>query len=351
LDKVHVGIIGAGSAGLLHALSYSQIPSKAQLVAVCDVNETVAKSIATAYKVEKTFTDYRKMLEMKDINAVSICLPHSLHVEVTEAAAKAGKHILCEKPMATTLRDCDRMIGAARKAGVKLMIAENHRWTPAHIAMKEALDQGKIGDILLARTYEVVDERSNMSNPTLWKGTADRAGGGSLMDQGVHKVAMLRWFCGDVRSVYCWTSQQMIKLPNKAEDTAMMLLKFEKGAVGDLFLSFAPIAYYNNAFELYGTHGTILEDHSWSDPVRIYSTKPGKDSCRWVIPKVEHQPHPGYYRISFRREVEHFVDCIQQDGAPELSGEDGKAAVEIALLGYESAKTGKEIRRGEVKLP
>ncbi|WXG44985.1 MAG: Gfo/Idh/MocA family oxidoreductase [Promethearchaeati archaeon SRVP18_Atabeyarchaeia-1] len=348
MDAIRTGLIGAGSAGLLHALSYSQIPGKAKLVAVCDANETTAKGIAKTYKAEKTFTDYRKMLELKDIDAVSICLPHSLHADVAEAAAKAGKHILCEKPMATTLGDCDRMIGAAKKAGVKLMIAENHRWTPAHIAMKEALDQGKIGDIILARTYEVVDERSNMSNPNLWKGTADRAGGGSLMDQGVHKAAMLRWFCGDVKSVYCWTSQQMMKLPNKAEDTAMMFLKFEKGAVGDLFLSFAPIAYYNNAFELYGTHGTILEDHSWSDPVRVYSTKPGKDSYRWVTPKVEHQPYPGYYKISFKLEAEHFVDCILQDRQPEPSGEDGKAAVEVALLGYLSAKTGKEIRRGEV---
>jgi predicted dehydrogenase len=131
----------------------------------------------------------------------------------------------------------------------------------------------------------------------------------------------------------------------------MMFLKFEKGAVGDLFLSFAPIAYYNNAFELYGTHGTILEDHSWSDPVRIYSTKPGRDSYRWITPKVEHQPHPGYYRISFRLEAEHFIDCILQGREPELSGEDGRAAVEVALLGYYSAKKGREIRRGEVELP
>lgn len=318
---------------------------------MCDISENAAKGIAKAYKAGKTYTDYRKMLEQKDIDAVSVCLPHFLHAEVTEAAAREGKHVLCEKPMATTLKECDRMINAAKKASVKLMIAENHRWTPAHIAMKEALDQGKIGDVILARTYEVVDERTNMSNPTLWKGTSDRAGGGSLMDQGVHKAAMLRWFCGDVKSVYCWTSQQMIRLPNKAEDTAMMFLKFEKGAIADLLLSFAPIAYFNNSFELYGTHGTILEDHAWSDPVRIFSTKPGKESYKWITPKVEHQPYPGYYRISFRLEAEHFVDSILQDRKPELSGEDGRAAVEVALLGYHSAKIGKEVMRGEVQLP
>jgi UDP-N-acetylglucosamine 3-dehydrogenase len=351
MAKVRVGIIGAGEAGLFHALAYSQIPEKAQIMAVCDINEVSAKGIAKSYKAEKTFSDYKEMLEQKSVDAVSICLPHFLHAEVTEAAAKNGKHVLCEKPMATKIEDCSRMINSAKKAGIKLMIAENHRWTPAHMAMKEALDQGKIGDIILARTYEVVDERTNMSNPTLWKGTVDRAGGGSLMDQGIHKIAMLRWFCGEVKSVYCWTSQQFIKLPSKAEDTAMMLLKFEKGALGDLFLSFAPAAYFNNSFELYGTQGTILEDHSWTDPVRIFSTKPGKDSNKWIVPKVEHLPFPGYYRISFRREVEHFVDCILQNRKPEPSGEDGRAAVEVALLGYESARTNREIRRGEVKLP
>lgn len=351
MNRVHVGIIGAGSAGLLHALSYSQIPDRAQLAAICDVNEVSAQGLAKTYKAEKIYTDYRKLLEQKDIDAVSICLPHFLHAEVTEAAAKAGKHVFCEKPMATTLKDCDRMISAAKKAGVKLMIAENHRWTPAHIAMKEALDQGRIGEVILARTYEVVDERANMGNPTLWKGTTDRAGGGSLMDQGVHKVAMLRWFCGDVRSVYCWTSQQMIKLPNKAEDTAMMFLKFEKGSVADLFLSFAPIAYFNNGFEVYGTDGTLLEDHSWTNPVKIFSIKPGKDSYKWITPKVEHQPHPGYYKISFRLEAEHFLDCILKDAKPDLSGEDGKAAVEVALLGYYSAKMGREVKRGEIQLP
>jgi len=289
------------------------------------------------------YTNVQDLLKRKDIDAVSICLPHFLHADVTVAAAKAGKHVLCEKPMAITLADCDRMINAAKGANVKLMIAESVLFLPAFMKVKELVAEGRIGEVYLARAYEGVNEISNRLNPNAWHDTPDRAGGGVLLDMGVHFNALLRWILGDVEYVRaCWTDKLVIKVPNKAEDNAIMLLKFKSGAMAEVVVSDTMVSPPTNRLELYGTEGTILEDHSWQKPVMVFTSKPGyPKSFDWDIPEVEHEPYPGYYVISFRNEVKHFVDCILEDKQPKMSGEDGKAAVEIVHMGYMAEKSGK----------
>ena len=351
MKPLGVGIIGCGVSGSLHANSYDTVAQqgKVKLVAACDVNEKAAKTMANEYKMDAHYTNWQDLIKRKDIDAVSVCLPHYLHADVTIAAEKAGKHVLCEKPMAITLEDCDRMIKAAQEADVKLMIAESVLFLPAFMKVKELVAEGRIGEVYRVRAYEGVNEIPRASVPEHWHDTPDKAGGGVLLDMAVHFTALLRWILGDVEHVRaCWTDKLVVKVENKAEDNAIMLAKFKNGAMAEIVVSNTQLSPAFNRLELYGTEGTIFEDHSWQKPVMVFSTKPGPKSFDWYMPEVEHEPYPGFYVISFRNEVQHFVDCILEDKQPRVSGEDGKAAVEMVHMGYMAEKTGKIIGRSDL---
>ncbi len=296
------------------------------------------------------YTDLAEFLE-SDIDAVLIAVPHFLHEEMTIATAKAGKHILCEKPMATTLEGCDQMIAAAKSANVKFMVAENHRFLPAHQWVKDAVDSGWIGTPFLVRGYEGVNEIFNLMQPALWKGHPTKAGGGSLSDMGAHKFATIQWLLGArVESAYAWVTKQCTTLSEKAEDNAMVFLKYRSGVIAEVVVSFTVVTPPTNSLEIYGTKGTILENHAWKYPVRINSNH--KDVApnvgRWYDARVIHGPYPKYYDISARMEDEYFADCILNDKPPEFTPEDAREAIATVLLSYLSAQLGRTTHMGEL---
>lgn len=338
MRKIGVGLIGMGAAGSLHAESYGSIQDKAKIVAICDKDKVCAESNAFMYGIDVN-TTYREVLFNKDVEIVDVCLPHFLHAEVTIAAAEAGKHVLVEKPIATTLRDADEMINACKKAGVKLMVAENHAFIPAHAMAKNLVDQGTIGRIFLAKAYEVVGDVP--IDPCSWKILPEALG--SLLDMGVHRFFILRWLMGDIASVFAFVEKLACPVETENDDTAVIVLKFKNGSLGEVDVCCCAVSEPTNRLELYGTKGTIIEDHMWEQPLMYCSHQPGFETEGWVKPEVEHAPFPGYYGISFRNEVEHFVDCIIENKEPIVTGEDGKAALKIALLAYQSAKKGRAL--------
>ena len=219
MEFVKYGIIGTGGAWAFHNAGTRNNP-KIKFNSVFYINEKKGKKAARIHKMEY-FNDLNAFLK-SDIDAVIIMVPHFLHEEMVIAAAEAGKHVLCEKPMATTLEGCDKMIDATRKAGVKFMIAENHRFLPAHKYIMEAVQQGLIGDVFLVRSYEGVNEIPGLMKEGFWKGHPIMAGGGSLMDMGAHKFATINWILNDtVESSYTWLTKQCTNLESKAEDNAM----------------------------------------------------------------------------------------------------------------------------------
>ena len=335
MRKLGIGVIGLGAAGALHAESYNAISNKAKIIVLCDKDKGCAESNAPIYGADAC-TSYRDILRRKDIDIIDICLPHHLHAKADIEAAEAGKHVLVEKPIATTLKDADDMIKAAKKAGVKFMVAENHAFIPAHMLAKEMVDQGKIGRAFLAKAYEIVGD---VPVEYSWKTSPEAVG--SLLDMGVHRFFVLRWIMGEVKSVFAFAEKLACELETDNDDTAVIALKFKNGALGEVDLTCCAVSEPTNRLELYGTKGTIIEDHMWEQPLMYCSQQPGFETEGWVKPEVEHAPFPGYYGISFRNEVEHFVDCVLNDTQPKVTGEDGRAALNIALLAYKSAKTGK----------
>jgi predicted dehydrogenase len=336
LKKIGVAVIGMGAAGCLHVECYNAMKDKAKILAICDKDKDCAETNASMYEASAC-TDYHEVLRRKDIDIVDICLPHHLHAEAAIAAAEVGKHVLVEKPIATTLKDADRMIAAAKKADVKLMVAENHAFIPAHQVAKDLVDKGVIGRIFLAKAYEVVGDVPVVAGT--WKTSPEAIG--TLLDMGVHRFFVLRWIVGEINSVFAFAEKLACEVETDNDDTAAVLLKFKNKALGEVDLSCCVVSEPTNRLELYGTKGTIIEDHMWEQPLMYASHKTGYETEGWVRPIVEHAPFPGYYNISFRKEIEHFIDCVREDKQPLVTGELGKAALKVALCAYQSVKTGK----------
>lgn len=338
---IRYGIIGAGSAWTFHRAGCRKNP-KVKFVSAYDINEKKAKRTAKTFNM----TAYSNLDEFfkSEMDAVIIMVPHFLHEEMVVAAAEAGKHVLCEKPMATTLEGCDQMIQATRKAGVKFMIAENHRFLPAHQYIKDAVQKGWLGKVFLVRSYEGVNEIPGLMKPGFWKGHPIKAGGGSLMDMGAHKFATMNWILDDeVDSAYSWLTKQGTNLEEKAEDNAMIFLQYKQGAIAETVVSFTVNTLPTNTLEIHGTKGSIFENHMWEKPVKINSMHKDLGANRgiWYEPEIEHGIFPRYYEISARIEDAHFTDCILEDKDPEFTPEQAKAAIATILMGYLSAKRGK----------
>jgi predicted dehydrogenase len=336
-DFVKFGIIGAGSAvWRFHKLG-TKNNSKLKFISGYDVNE---KKLARAAKFSKlepypNLDDFLK----SDIDAVMVFVPHYLHKDIVVAVAEAGKHVICEKPMAITLEECDEMIAAAKKAGVKFMIAENHRFLPAHLFIKDVLDHGYIGDVFLGRTYEGAYAKSQFFDLNDWSFTYDKGGGGVVADQGVHKFTMLNWFLGEVDSAQCWLSKTLKSPHSKGEDTAIILLRYKCGATITVDVSSSTVHRPSNKTELHGTKGTIFEDHDWERPVKVFSSHPDAEvKGEFYSPEIEHGPFPDYYKISMGREDAYFAECILEDKEPEFTPEEARKGVAVVLLSYLSAK-------------
>jgi len=349
MDFVKYGIIGTGGAWAFHSAGTRNNP-KIKFKSVYDINEKEGKRAARISKMEY-YNDLNTFLK-SDIEAVIIMVPHFLHEEMVIAAAEAGKHVLCEKPMATTLEGCDKMIDATRKAGLKFMIAENHRFLPAHKYIKDAVQEGLVGDVFLVRSYEGVNEIPGLMKEGFWKGDPIMAGGGSLMDMGAHKFATMNWILNDtVESAYTWLTKQCTNLESKAEDNAMSFIKYSSGAIAETVVSFTVVSPPNNSLEIHGTLGSIVESHAWKNPVRIYSLheEMGNNKRIWYEPEVEHGPFPLYYEISARIEDDHFTDCIINDVEPEFTPEQARDAIAGILMSYLSAKNNKIATIEELK--
>ncbi|MFX1573573.1 MAG: Gfo/Idh/MocA family protein [Promethearchaeota archaeon] len=348
MDFVRYGIIGSGAAFRYHQRAVRNNP-KIKFISNFDTNEQLGRSMAKKYNMEY-YNNLNEFLK-SEIDAVIILVPHYLHEKYVIAAAEADKHILCEKPMATTLEGCDKMIKTTKKAGVKFMIAENHRFLPTHKYIMETVQSGILGKIFLVRAYEGVNEIEGLMKKGFWKGHPIMAGGGSLMDMGAHKFVTMNWILNDtVESAYSWITKQCTSLDEKAEDNAMVFLKYNKGTIAEAILSFTVVSPFNNSMEVYGTKGTIIENHEWKKPVRLYSEHEnmGKKRGKWFEPEIEHGPALSYYMISMGYEDAHFTECILNDIEPEFTPEQAKEAIATVLLSYLSVKLGKSATKEDL---
>ena len=336
-EKLKVGLIGCGNIGAGgHLPAYAHIP-EAELVAVCDIvteraNQAAQISGATPY------TDYRQLLERDDIEMVDICLPTDLHAQVTIAALEAGKHVLCEKPMAHTLEAAKAVIDAARRNGVKLMIGHVRRFDHRYASIKAQLGAGRVGKPVFIRRAE---RQFLPFPPDAWHWHPQR-GGGVILDIGVHVTDMFHWFFEeDAVEVYA-VARSVRETARTAGsfDHAMLTCKFPKG-VGFAEISWAYPKGFGGALyaqlDIVGTEGKISYSDKDTNPMLAYTPEKGHEL-------------PRYFRFmstteyAFEEEIRHFVRCVLEDKEPAVSLEDAYAALEMALAAQRSAETGEPVR-------
>ena len=247
------GIVGAGVIAAMHADAIATLPG-ARLVAVTDVAAGAAAAFAAARGCAAE-PDLDALLARDDVDVVCVCVPSGLHAEVGVRAAKAGKHLVVEKPIDVTLEAADRLIEAARTAGVALTVISQHRFDPGLTELKRLLGEGALGRLVLGEASTKWYRTQAYYDSAGWRGTW-AMDGGSLMNQGVHYVDLLRWCMGPVTEVtaVCTTQAHQIE----AEDTALAIVRFGSGAVGTILSSTAAFPGFPQRLEITGTEGTVI---------------------------------------------------------------------------------------------
>ena len=334
-DQVRLGLIGAGRIAQVHIKAYEAVPD-ARWVAVADVVQANREHVAAQLHATP-YEDYRELLARDDVDAVLICTPNSLHAEMALAAAKAGKHIFCQKPIALTLSDADAMIEATRQAGVVFQIGLMLRFTPPMAQIKQMIDEGVLGDLITVRGvafgWEPNDE---------WFYIPSK-GGGVILDTLIHFADLFQWFAGRATRVYAEGGPFVLEGAKKhnSPDNAELLFRFQSGAMGSIYGTWTG-GHGDFEIEVYGSRGavtvTFLDKQAYTLFLKGQTqTQSFSYPAGWNFPDTLHV-------WGYGSEARHFVDTILGRARPMATGEDGRAALQLVLAAHESAMTGKLIR-------
>ncbi len=339
MDKVRVGLIGSGFVSGIHREALKRAPA-AEVVAVASPNH--AGEFSSRHNIRRWFADYRHMLDMKDLDMVVLGLPNDLHCQATVDAAAAGKHVVCEKPLAMNLAEADRMIEACHRARVKLMYAEELCFAPKYVRLKQLVDEGALGNIHLVKQSE------KHSGPhSAWFWDVSRSGGGVTMDMGCHAIQFFRWMLGQPRaeSVYAEMRTSVHQDKTAGDDHSLLVVNFESGATGLAEESWVKPGGMDDCAEVYGSAGVAYADLLQGSSILAYSER----GVGYAVEKAG-LTHGWSFTIfeeiwnyGFPQEFEHFVDCVLNDQQPLITGEDGWVVLEIIFAAYESARTGRRV--------
>ncbi len=357
--SLKVGIIGVGSIAQCHARGWIK-DGRAKIVNVCDLDEEEATTKAKKWDAGRTCVDYHDLLKDDEVKLVDILLPPRLHAEAAIAAAEAGKHILTEKPLATTLEDCDAIIAAAKKNNVKLMVCHNQLFYPPHQEAKRLVDN-EIGNPVMSTSI-----LHGGFAPSGWR-EDPVIGGGFLLEACIHRFYVSRYLMGEVKRVSCMTGKTTPDL--KTENVVLVNLEFEKNRFGTISANRgAPPALWDDRTEIVGDEGMVIingvEDHilgglplmhykdgawkSYMTPRIFGETLEGMgdiqgegvpEETKFTLGEIDNNFVNTFYYV-----IKDFIDCVQEDKEPFVSGEEGRRLVEIMLAAYKSAQTGKAVK-------
>jgi predicted dehydrogenase len=343
MAQVKVGIIGSQFEADIHAASFQMLGCEAEAVAVASPTPGHAAALAQKYGIGRVFTDYREMLAERDIEMVTIAAPNWLHAQMTIDAARAGKHVVCEKPLAMTVEEGEAMIDATRRAGVLLLYAEELFFTPKYVRAKEMADQGAFGKVYLVKQSE-----KHFGPHAGWFWDVDKSGGGVLMDMGCHGIAFCRWFLGNpkIESVYCHLATHVHGGKTRGEDDAICVLEFEGGAVGLVETSWARRGGMDDRVEVYGEGGVTYANLHMGNALPTYSES-GYGYAVEKAPTTQGWSYPVFeelWNYGLPQEMQHFARCVRGKEQPRATGEDGLAVMEALYAGYASAGKGCKVR-------
>jgi len=380
--QLNVGIVGykfmgrAHSNAWLKAPLFFDLPAKPVLKTACGRQENSLKEFAQKWGWENTETDWKKLVSSPDIDIVDIALPQNLHYEIALAAAKEGKHIFCEKPLAMNRRQAEEMLRVCEDHKVKHYLNHNYRRTPSVAFAKKMIEDGKIGRIFHWRCAYQQDWIVDPNFPLTWQLRKETAQAGPQWDLNSHAVDLAHYLVGDIATVSCLTTNFIKERPLAdettsgnlsaatlgdqqgevtVEDAALMMVQFKNGAVGSFEATrFATGRKNGLRFEIYGSKGSILFDMERMNELQYYSLadEEGTQGFRLIQTTESVHPYAGHwwpaghiigYEHAFVHAVADFVSAIANDTVIEPNFHDGLKIIEVLEAGIESADLKKQV--------
>jgi len=348
---IRTALIGYGKVAHLHAKALQQ-SQLAECVAVCGRNLDKATAFAEQYQLE-AYTDVAQMIDEQTIQAIIVCTPHPVHAESAVVAAEMGVHVLVEKPLATTLEDCDAMIQACEKSGVKLGTISQRRFYEPALRVRRAIDEGKIDKPILVTVQMLGWRDKAYYDSDAWRGTWDYEGGGLLVNQAPHQLDLLLWYMGEIAELTAyWDNLNHPYI--EVEDTAVAILRFKNGALGNIVLSNSQKPGLFGKVHIHGSNGASVGVQTESGSMFIAGmsdiTDPPMNDI-WTVPNETHrlddwleQDRAFFKTIDATQyyialQIEDFMQAILDDRPPLVTGQDGRAVVELFSAIYESQRT------------
>ena len=340
MEKTKVAILGTGFIGHIHMESYTRFIPEAEVVAVYSNVLDEARAFALSHKVPQYYDSIDDLLAKSGAEVIDIGLPNFLHHEACMKAAAANKHIIIEKPLAITLEEADEMIDACKKRGLLLMYAEQLCFAPKYERVRTLVEHGAVGNVYMLKQSE------KHSGPhSAWFYKKETAGGGVLMDMGCHALGWFRWMNkrNPVKSVYA--DVKTVMHDTECDDNTLVIVEFENGVSALAEDSWARHGGMDDRIEVYGNKGVIYADLFHGNSALTYSmegydyaSEKAGDSKGWTFTVFEEVFNQGY-----PHELIHFISCVREGKQPLVTGEDGRAVLELIYAAYASAKAGAKI--------
>lgn len=342
------GIIGCGMISNRHAKALCSLKD-VEIAAFADPMEERAQKMASEYGCA-WYKDYTEMLKRPDIDIVNICTPSSMHSEQCIEAAKAGKHVIVEKPIDISLEAADRMIAACRDAGVKLTCIFQRRYEDVIIKLKEAVEEGKLGQLNFGACHTKWYRTQEYYDGGAWRGTWKMDGGGALMNQSIHYIDLLQYIMGPIDEVfgYCATrAHERIEV----EDIAAVTVRFKNGAVGMIEGNTAAFPGFYTRLDIYGSDGSvIIQDEKiveWKlkcEGVKVMDDYGNAENDTIKVKCVEAPATRNADYEGHARQIQAFADAIRNNLNIPVAAEDGRYTLAVIQAIYESARTGRPVK-------
>lgn len=338
MKKYGIGIIGTGSIAIKHAQAIKELKG-AELVALFNPNIKSAKSAKEKFSAP-VLSDFDEFLSLSNLDIVCICTPSGMHLEPGIAAAKAGKHLMVEKPIEITLPRTDKLIKECEDNGVQLAVIFQNRFSEDYQKLKKAVERGVFGRLIMGNAYVNWFRNSAYYSTSKWKGTLAADGGGALINQGIHTIDLLLDLMGDVKSVFAQV--QTTLYPIEGEDLGVGIVNFENGALGNVTSATALYPGYPERVEIFGSEGSAVLE---AGKITAWNIK-GEEASE--IPKDtdsgsgSSDPNAIGYQLHLMQ-WELFLKDIKNDSTPTVDGKTARKSVELIRAMYHSSKTDKKI--------
>jgi len=345
MKQVGFAIVGCGMVADFHAAAITEIPN-AKLTAVSSRSIRNAKRVADKYGCPY-YTDFRELLKRDDVDIVNICTASGAHMEPAVAAAENGKHVLIEKPLEITLERCDTIIHSCEGAGVKLCGIFQSRFTDSSTLVERAIEEGRFGTLTLGDAYVKWWRPQSYYDEGGWKGTKALDGGGALMNQSIHAVDLLQWFMGAVRNVSA-VVKTLAHTKIDVEDTGVAALEFENGALGTIEGATSAYPGFLKRLEISGDKGSVVLRE---EDIITWQFADEKEEDRRIRQEFQSRTKTGggasdpraISHEGHRKQFVDFIESLEEEREPLVSGKEARKAVEIVLAIYKSSELGRKV--------